>query len=111
MCTMFRMIYALCIILMLMLTQRPLRPPLSLSHPLQYTTDDLDYSQFYDYSEGATDIVPTDEYSEPQVNGKGNVSLCDLVCVSQCCVLHAHRFSGKESVKKCFIRRLKINNN
>ncbi|KAG7216742.1 hypothetical protein INR49_021125 [Caranx melampygus] len=32
-----------------------------------YTTDDLDYSQFYDYSEGATDIVPTDEYSEPQL--------------------------------------------
>ncbi|GLD74855.1 collagen alpha-1(XI) chain [Lates japonicus] len=34
----------------------------------EYTTDDLDYSQFYDYSEGATDIVPTDEYSEPQLN-------------------------------------------
>ncbi|KAF3836104.1 hypothetical protein F7725_028662, partial [Dissostichus mawsoni] len=33
-----------------------------------YTTDDLDYSQFYDYSEGATDTIPTDEYSEPQPN-------------------------------------------
>lgn len=43
---------------------------LCLSHPLQYITDDLDYSQFYDYSEGATDTVPTDEFSEPQVNGK-----------------------------------------
>uniref|UniRef100_A0A3Q3LB79 Fibrillar collagen NC1 domain-containing protein n=1 Tax=Mastacembelus armatus TaxID=205130 RepID=A0A3Q3LB79_9TELE len=34
----------------------------------EYTTDDLDYSQFYDYSEGATDIVPDEEYSKPQVN-------------------------------------------
>lgn len=34
----------------------------------EYTTDDLDYSQFYDYSEGATDTIPTDEYSEPQPN-------------------------------------------
>lgn len=81
-------------------TETSLRPPLSLSHPLQYTTDDLDYSQFYDYSEGVTDIVPTDEYSEPQVNGKGNVFLCDLVCVSQCCVLHADQFSGNKSVKQ-----------
>lgn len=76
------MIVSLCIIvllkahsasLMLMLTPQPLFIPLfllSLSQPLQYTTDDLDYSQFYDYSEGATDIVPTDEYSEPQVNEK-----------------------------------------
>lgn len=42
--------------------------------PLQYTTtDDLDYSQFYAYSEveGETETVPTDEYeagSDPQVN-------------------------------------------
>ncbi|CAL8399507.1 unnamed protein product [Arctogadus glacialis] len=32
----------------------------------EYTTDDLDYSQFYDYAEGATDSVPAEEYSEPQ---------------------------------------------
>lgn len=72
-----------------MLTLRRLFVPLclslSLSHPLQYTTDDLDYSQFYDYSEGATDIIPTDEYSEPQVNEKRKkeiVSVC-VVRVSQ----------------------------
>ncbi|CAL8324014.1 unnamed protein product [Boreogadus saida] len=34
----------------------------------EYTTDDLDYSQFYDYAEGATDSVPAEEYSEPQLN-------------------------------------------
>lgn len=44
----------------------------SLFQPLQYTPgdlDDLDYTQFYDYSEGATETIPTEEYSEPQVNG------------------------------------------
>lgn len=48
---------------MLMLTPRHLSPP-----PPQYPTADLDYSQFYDYSEGATDTIATDEYSGPQVN-------------------------------------------
>lgn len=71
---------------------RPLLPPPSLSLPLwpfplpsqQYTTDDLDYSQFYDYSVGATDTVPTDEYAEPQVNQKEkkeNVSVCPAACL------------------------------
>lgn len=42
---------------------------LQAQEPLEeYTTDDLDYSQFYDYSEGATDIIPTDEYSDTQLN-------------------------------------------
>lgn len=75
----FRMICATCNHLDANANTKPsLPPPPSLSHPfcltppppslLQYTTDDLDYSQFYDYSEGATDTVPTDEYAEPQVN-------------------------------------------
>lgn len=50
-----------------MLTRRLLFTPSPFSQPLQYPTDDLDYSQFYDYSEGATDTIPTDEYTEPQV--------------------------------------------
>lgn len=38
--------------------------------PLQYPTADLEYSQYYDYSEGATGTISTDEYTEPQVNEK-----------------------------------------
>lgn len=67
---------------------------LSLSHLLQYTTD-LDYSELYDYSEGATDIISPDENSEPQVNEKKEkeMSLCVVrPCASQCCV-HAHPYS------------------
>lgn len=66
-------------------TSLPPLSSLSVSEPLQYTTDDLDYSQFYDYSEGATDIIATDEYSEPQVNekrkrkdNKNHVFSCDV---------------------------------
>lgn len=42
----------------------------SLPQTLQYPTADLDYSQYYDYSEGATDTISTDEYTGPQVNEK-----------------------------------------
>lgn len=65
-----------------MLTPRLLFTPSPLSQPLQYPTDDLDYSQFYDYSEGATDTIPTDEYAEPQVNEKIGRVTCFLVALS-----------------------------
>lgn len=48
---------------------KTLSPP-SLPQLLQYPTADLDYSQYYDYSEGATDTISTDEYTGPQVNEK-----------------------------------------
>lgn len=66
-CVLSRMICNICIISMLMLTPR-LSPPLP--QPLQYPTADLDYSQYYDYSEGATETISTDEYTGPQVNEK-----------------------------------------
>ncbi|KAM6976501.1 collagen alpha-1(XI) chain-like isoform 2-T2 [Aplochiton taeniatus] len=34
----------------------------------EYTTDDLDYSQFYDYSDEGTETVPVNGNSEPQLN-------------------------------------------
>ncbi|KAA8580958.1 hypothetical protein FQN60_013916 [Etheostoma spectabile] len=44
----------------------PHRDSLQAQEPEAEYTTDLDYSQFYDYSEGATDTIPTDEYSDPQ---------------------------------------------
>ncbi|CAG5895738.1 unnamed protein product [Menidia menidia] len=51
---------------------KPHSDSLQAQEPEEYTTD-LYYSQYYDYSEGATDIIPTDDYSEPQLsNLEGN---------------------------------------
>lgn len=78
---------------MLTLTLTPLVVLLSLSlssfsvcELLQYNTDDVDYTPFYDYSDGATDTVPTDEHYEPQViekreRGKKGGGACYLLCV------------------------------
>uniref|UniRef100_A0A8C6PVU5 Collagen, type XI, alpha 1a n=1 Tax=Nothobranchius furzeri TaxID=105023 RepID=A0A8C6PVU5_NOTFU len=46
------------------------RDSLQAQEPSEYNIDDLDYSQFYDYSEGPTDVAPIDGLSEPQVNEK-----------------------------------------
>lgn len=65
--------------LLLMLTTRLLFAPSLFSQPLQYPTDDFNYSQFYDYPEGATDTISTDEYTEPQVNEKVGRVTCFVI--------------------------------
>lgn len=101
-----------------MLTPRLLFTPSPFSQPLQYPTDDLDYSQFYDYSEGATDTTPTDEYTEPQVKEKiGRVtcfvialSVSDpslrLTCVTSVClsVTHMTLYLSKELIAAAGLR-------
>lgn len=72
-----KLIYIMCVIfllkegerrcVLLLLTRKPVS---LLCHPLQYTTDDLDYSLFDEYSEGTTETSPTYDDFEPQVNGK-----------------------------------------
>lgn len=114
----FRMICATCNHLDANANTKPsLSPNPSIPHPfcltppppspLQYTTDDLDYSQFYDYSEGATDAVPTDEYAEPQVNeknGKKERKNKNVSCVSPCVSLSV-AFSCRTSKKKSLLRK------
>lgn len=72
-----KLIYIMCVIFLLKEVERRCvlllltRKPLSLlCHPLQYTTDDLDYTSFDEYSEGTTETSPTYDDFEPQVNRK-----------------------------------------
>lgn len=84
-----KLIYIMCVVfllkeverrcVLLLLTLKPLS--LLLCHPLQYTTDDLDYSPFDEYPEGATETSPTYDDFEPQVNGKSEGQ--DVFALSQ----------------------------
>lgn len=67
------------IILTLTLTPTLLFTPSPFSQPLQYPTANLEY---YEYFEGATDAIPTDEYTEPQVNEKLERGTSSVVALS-----------------------------